>query len=299
MPRWSGIVVTALAVTLAACSPDAPPSGTTLPGGAALGAPTSIPSTTTTMPGSEDFCLSGDLEFVDSGLAAALGDDVGDATQIEQIRLDQAPSCERITIEFTNGNGAPATSIGPTGISVVDFAGIVRITLSPEITTTAIADTLLEGSLVHSATVVREDDGSLSINIRGTEGTPIMARAFTATSPAALVVDVASSNELPVPPGVTASPSVVVTSPVRGPNLYPLAVDGYAAPGLHSVRVLLGTEDSTDVDLLIALDGNNDAWQAFSVSIVDGPSGTGTLFVGTVDTNNQPLEGASVSLDLP
>ncbi|MEN8239953.1 MAG: hypothetical protein ABFR53_12235, partial [Actinomycetota bacterium] len=80
---------------------------------------------------------------------------------------------------------------------------------------------------------------------------------------------------------------------------YPLTVEGYVAPGLHSIRVQLGTEDSTDIDLSVALDGDNDAWQAFRSSIVDGPSGTGTLFVGTADGNNQPVDGATVSLDFP
>jgi hypothetical protein len=243
--------------------------------------------------------MAGDLPFVENGLAAAIGNDVGDAAQIEQIRLDQATTCERLTIEFTNDSGAPATSIGPTGVTVLDFAGLVRVAVPPEITTTAIADTLFEGALVQGATVVRADDESLTIDIRGADGTPILARAFATTSPASLIIDIATSQELPEPPGVTASAPAVVVSPVPGPSLYPLAVEGYAAPGLRFLRIQLGTEDSTDVDLSIAINGGNDAWQAFRTSIVDGPSGSSTLFVGTADANGQPLDGASVSLDLP
>jgi len=298
MVRWTGILIFALA--LAACTPepstiseanpiDAVPQETT----------TSVASSTSVDAGPEDFCLAGDLPFIESGLAAAVGDDIGDAAQIEQVRLEQAPTCERLTIEFTNGSGAPATSIGPTGITVLDFVGLVRVALPHQITTTAIADTLLEGALIHGATVVRADDGSLSIDLRGTEGTPILARAFATTSPAALVIDVATSQELPEPAGVSASTPAVVVSPVPGPNLYPLTVEGYAAPGLHSVRIQLTTEDSTDVDLSVALTGANDAWQAFRSSVVDGPSGPATLFVGTADANNQPVDGVSISLDLP
>jgi hypothetical protein len=298
MIRWTGSI--ALTLVLAACSPvSTTPLDTIVPDSVPPESTTSLVPSTTTDPGPEDFCLVGDLAFVESGLAAAIGNDVGDAAQIEQIRLDQAPTCERFTIEFTNDSGAPATSIGPTGVTVLDFAGLVRVALPPEITTTAIADTLLEGALVHGATVVRADDESLSIDIRGTDGMPLLARAFATTSPASLVIDIATSQELPEPAGVTASAIAVVVSPVPGPSLYPLTVAGYAAPGLHAIRIQLGTEDSTDVDLSIALRGDNDAWQAFRTSIVDGPSGTSTLFVGTVDGNDQPLEGASVLLDLP
>lgn len=298
MVKWTGSILIALA--LAACTPESSvPSETISAGGVPEDTTTSAVPSTTLDPGPEDFCLAGDLPFVESGLAAAVGDDVGDAAQIEQIRLEKAPTCERLTIEFTNGNGAPATSIGPTGITVLDFVGLVRIAIPPEIATTAVADTLLEGAFVHGATVIRADDGSLIIDVRGTDGTPILARALATTSPASLVIDVATSQQLPVPAGVTASAPAVIVSPVPGPNLYPLTVEGYAAPGLHSIRVQLSTEDSTDIDLSIALSGNNDAWQAFRSSIVDGPSGPATLFVGLADGNDQPLDGAYVSLDLP
>lgn len=298
MARWTGIIIVALA--LSACSPDSStPPQTDPTDSVPQVSSTSAGSTASTAPAPEDFCLAGDLPFVESGLAAAVGDDVGDAAQIEQIRLDMAPNCARLTIEFTNGNGAPATSIGPTGITVLDFVGLVRVALPPEIITTAIADTLLEGVFVQGVNVVRAEDGSLIVDIRGTDGTPIVARAFATRSPASLVIDVAASQDLPEPAGVTASRTAVLVTPVPGPNLYPLTVEGYAAPGLHSVRVQLSTEDSTNVDLSVALDGDNDAWQAFRSSIVDGPSGPATLFVGTADSNNQPLEGASVSIDLP
>ncbi len=298
MVRWTGFVVAAVAI--AACSPVTTPPDTRVPDTDVrqTTSTTDVHPTTTTA-GIEDFCLAGDLPFVDSGLAAAVGEDVGDAAQIEEIRLDRAATCERVTIAFTNGSGAPATSIGPTGISVLDFAGVVRIVVAPEITATAIADTLLEGGLVFAATVFRDKTGSLAIDIRGTDDTPLLARAFTTLSPAALVIDIATSGDLSAPAGISASAPAVVVTPVPGPNLYPLVVEGYAAPGLRSIRVQLGTEDSTDVDLSVALDGNIDAWQAFRVSLVDGPSGAATLFVGTADGNDQPLDGTAVPLDLP
>jgi hypothetical protein len=298
MAKWTGILI--LALVVAACTSNAstplePDSTESVPDGA----PTAVVSSTTISVGPEDFCLVGDVPFVESGLVAAVGDDVGDATQIEQIRLEPAPTCERLIIEFANGSGAPAASIGPTGVTVLDFVGLVRVAVPPEITTTAITDTLLEGTLIRGVTVVRSEDGSLTIDVQGTEGTPLLARAFVTTSPATLVIDVATSLELPEPAGVTASASAVVVSPVPGPNLYPLTVEGYAAPGLHVVTIQLGTEDAGNVDLSVALNGDNDAWQAFRTSIADGPSGPATLFVGAADADGHPLDGASIFLDLP
>jgi hypothetical protein len=300
MAGRTGIFIIALGLAVAACTPDT----STSPEPSRVDSiseetSTSVTPSTTLDVGPEDFCLAGDAPFVESGLAAAVGDDVGDATQIEVIRLKQAPTCERLTIEFTNGSGAPAASIGPTGVTVLDFAGLVRVAAPPAITTTAIADTLLEGALVHGATIVRTDDGSLIIDIQGTEGVPLLARASVTTSPAMLVIDIATSQQLPEPAGVSRSTPAVVVSPVPGPNLYPLTVEGYAAPGLHVVTIQLGTEDATDFDLSVALNGDNDAWQAFRTSIADGPSGPAELFVGTVDADSHPLDGTSVFLDLP
>ena len=271
MVRWTGLIV--LTFSLAACSlTTTTTSADTSSGTAAPTTSTSIAPSTTTSPinDSAAICLTGDLAFVDNGLVAAVGEDVGDATQIEQIRMASDASCERVTIEFTNEGGAPAASIGPTGISVLDFAGVVRIVVPPEIATTAVADTLLEGDLVDTATVIRDDSGGLIIDIRGVEGTPILARGFATTSPASLVIDVTSNTERPEIAGVTASATAIVVSPVPGPNLYPITVDGYAAPGLGSISVQVGTEDSTDVAMTVTLEGRVDAWQAFRTSIEDG-----------------------------
>ncbi len=275
----------------AACSPVSPQASTT----------TSRPpsSTTTTDAGIDDICVTGDLAFGTDGLIAAVGEDVGDASKIDRIRWDGAGTCERITIAFTNENGAPATTIGPTGVSVLSFAGIVRIVVPPEITTTAVADTLFEGSLAQTAYVVRDSSGGFTIDIQGAEGIPIQARAFATTSPATLVVDIARGPGPSVPAGVTASTTAVVITPVPGPNLYPVTTEGYAAPGLRSIHLLLDGGDGVEQDRSIALDGSPDAWQAFRTVTPDGPSGQVKLFVGTVDANARPLEGATISIDLP
>ncbi len=294
MLRMTGPIVIMFA--LVACSPSSstpttippPPSSTTEPA-------------TTTSQGEVDLdvCVQGDLAFSSEGLIAAVGEDVGDATQIARIRWDGAGTCERITIAFSNDNGAPATTLGPTAVSVLEFAGVVRVTLPDKTLATAVADTLFEGNLIERAYVVRNLSDGLTIDLRSSEGVSIEARAFTTTSPSTLVIDVIRGRDGSQSVGAAQSQAAVVVTPVPGPNLYPLTVEGYATPGSRSVHLTLGVQDNDALDLAVALDGYTDAWQGFRVDLPDGPSGHATLFVGTVDANGRPLDGASVSLDMP
>lgn len=295
MLRLTGPV--AIVFVLAACSPSSSITSTTPP--TPTSTTTTTISTTTTTEADIDLCVQGDLPFTNAGLIAALGEDDGDATQIARIRWDGAGSCERITIAFSNENGAPATTLGPTAVSILEFSGVVRITLPDETTATAVADTLFEGALIDRAFVVRDLADGLTIDIRSAAGVAVAARAFTTTSPSTLVVDVIRNPDIDHSGGAASSDVAVIVTPVPGPNLYPLTVEGYATPGLRSIHLLLGIEDGDSLDLAVALEGYPDAWQAFQMDLPDGPSGHTTLFVGTVDSNGRQLDGASVSLDMP
>jgi len=283
-------MILSFSLVLAACTPTT--SATT------TSQPVSEP-TTSLVTAPEDICAIGDLAFTEDGLAAALGEDVGDAAQIETIRWDGAGTCERITIEFTTQDGAPATTIGPTGVSVISSSGIVRVVLPAEVATTAIADSLIGGNIIGRIYVVRLTNEMLAIDIHGVDAVPITARAVATASPASLVIDVSTNSSLNPPIGVTPSAPTVVLSPVPGPNLYPITVEGYASPSLRSLRIQLSGDDEGQQDRSIALEGDIDAWQAFRNVIPDGPSGNATLFVGTIDANDRPDVGAIVSLDLP
>lgn len=256
-------------------------------------------STTSLATVQEDVCAIGDLAFTEDGLAGALGEDVGDAAQVETIRWDGAATCERITIDFTTQDGAPATTLGPTGVSVVSFSGIVRVTLPSEIISTAIADSLIAGNLIERVYVVRLADGLLVIDLQGVDAVPIKARAVATVSPASLVIDVTTDSSLVPPIGVTSSAPAVVLSPVPGPNLYPITVEGYASPSLLAVSIQLSGDAGDPHVRSVPLAGDVDAWQAFRDVIPDGPSGIATLFVGTIDANDNADIGAIVSLDLP
>ena len=278
-----------LALIAAACSPTAQsqPPTTTQPA-----------ATTTTRPASSEICLSGDLPFNNEGLVAALGEDAGDATTLTQVRWDPSSNCERVTIVFGTASGAPASTLGPSGVSVIPFAGIVRVSLPPEVDASAIADTLIEGSLVESVYVVRDTEGIMFVDIQGVDEVPLTARAFTTTSPATLIIDIVRSDGPAVPVGVTSTQSVTIVSPTPGPSPYPIVVDGYVEPGLLAVHIRLTVDDAAVVDRSVTVGGWTDTWQSLSTVIDDGPTGTAVLFVGTLDTNDQPLEGARVSITL-
>jgi hypothetical protein len=259
---------------------------------------TLAPDTTTTRAPSNEICLSGDLPFVGDGLIAALGDDEGDATSVSQIRWDASGTCERLTVVFGTASGAPATTLGPSAVSVIPFAGIVRAGLPGEVEVSAVADTLLEGSLVRSVFVVRDQDGFIFIDIHGADEIPIEARAFTTTSPATLVIDITRADTQAIPVGITTTGSAVVVTPTPGSAQYPVVVDGYVEPGLLAVRVQLIESDNVVVDRSVSVNGYSDTWQSFTSTIEEGPSGTVVLFVGTLDSNEKPLNGTFVSITM-
>lgn len=284
MYRLSAIA--GFALVMSACSPGSQEATITT---------TTSVVTTTTRATSSEICIAGDLPFADAGLIAALGEDTGDAASLADIRWDPSATCERITVSFGSVSGAPATTLGPTGVSVIPYAGVVRIVLPPEVEVSAIADSLLEGDLVRAVYVFRSD-AHLGIDVHALDDVPIVARAFTTASPASLVIDVARASTDAVPVGVTASHTVVVVEPTPGPGSYPIEVDGYVAPGATSAHVQLIADGATLTDQTLALEGDADAWQSLEAAIDDGPIGSVVVFVGSVDDEGRPDSGAMVSV---
>ena len=255
----------AIALLAAACSGTASDSSSTT-------APTSSTSTTTTIP-SDEICKIGDLRFGDEGLVAALGEDVGDANTISSIRWEGSSTCERLTVAFASSSGAPASSLGPTGVSVLAFAGVVRVQLPPELDSTAVADMLAEGDLVHRVFVVRSMDGSLSIDIHANRAEGGLWHEHSRPDPPQRW---SSTSQLPTsssaPSGAATSPIAIVMTPSPGPALYPLSIEGYAAPGADRLEVEFDGADDSTMNRTISLVGFNDAWQGFTSVITDGPS---------------------------
>lgn len=260
---------------------------------------TTIPAATTTIGTSDDACRSGNLPFADSGLAAAIGEDKGDATTITQIRWDGTSSCERLTVVLASDSGAPAGNLGATAVFVDASTGIVRIQLPDEVTTTATADMLTEGDVIDRVFVARSEDGAMTIDLHSPPGQSVAARAFVTEGPATLVVDVIAGPQDSAPTGATVSDSAVVVAPLAGPTVYPFTIEGYAAPGLSSIVVQVRDGSQVISDRTISLVAFSDTWQQISIVVEDGPPGVVDLFVGSADGDGDPAAGASIRLDLP
>lgn len=286
------ILLMSIALALGACSPranDAPTTTTTI----------GESSTSTTLAGEGEPCSSGDLPFVNDGLVGAIGAARGDATTITQIRWEPGAECERIVVSFATESGAPATSLGPSGVTNFGFAGLVRVTLPEGVIDTSVADMVTDGALLGATYVVRDESDALTIDLHGSDGVPLAARAFVTGSPASLVIDLIRQPDASSPSGAAVSNTAVVVTPSSGPGLYPFIVSAYVQPGLRTVTLQLASGDATALDRTISLDGFTDAWQSFETRVDDGPGGQSVLFVGQVDSNGRPIDGASISLDLP
>ncbi len=290
--RRSIHTVAALALAAASCSSAA--SGTS-----STTALVAVPTTTTTTIPSDEICKIGDLRFGTEGLVAALGEDVGDATTISTIRWEDSATCERVVVAFASDSGAPASSLGPTGVSVLAYAGIVRVVLPEGLDTTAVADMLSDGDLAHRIFVVRNDEGRIFIDIHAGAGHTIGARASTTSSPSTLIIDIIDVESDSTPAGATVSPTSIVVTPTPGPTIYPFSVEGYAAPSLEEIRVEVLTSGDLVGNRSLPLAGWTDAWQGYHTIIPDGPSGMADIYVGTVGPEGEQDIGATVTVDLP
>ena len=271
------------------------------------GASPEVPATTTTMsavtttsaPTTDEICRIGDLRFTDAGLVGAVGEEVGDATTLTEVRWDDSATCERITLVFASDSGAPAGRLGQAAATIFPSTGMVHVALPLDISTTAIADTLPEGDYAERIYAVRNNDGFLSIDVHAPEGQAIAARVFTTESPATLVIDLIPTETVLAPVGAEASPTVVLVTPPSGPTIYPYTIEGYAAPGAQGLTIQLTQDTTTVVDRTLSLPGWTDAWQTISTPITDGPSGTVNLFVGNLTEEGLRGVGVEVTLDLP
>lgn len=259
---------------------------------------TNAPSTTTTTEaGDRPVCLAGELPFVEEGTVAALDSPGRDARAIAGVRWNPLEGCERVEIEFLSATGAPATRIGPVGISMLSEAGIVRVTLSDAIVESAVADSTLNGPLVDKWFVVEDSEEGLTVDLH--LGQRAAARAFMTSSPARLVIDLrGTGDDRPLATPLSGE-GVVLLSPQGGVGLYPLQVSGYAAPEVDAVRLRLTDTADITIDRAVSTLSSTHVWRAFSAALNDGPSGSVLLLVGTVSEVGDPVFGIEVPLDLP
>lgn len=288
------VATVAFALLVAACDTSESSPTTTRP------APTTTVGTTVA-PSTDDICAAGDSPYGTSGLIAAVGHEAADAAVLAALRWGEHGSCERLIVEFNNDAGTPASRLGPTGVSLLAEAGIIRVTLPPEVGATAVDDSLIDGAQIHRVYVTRAPEGELAVDVHLAPEAAAQVRALDTTSPARLVVDVRPAEvDLAVASATTAA-DVVLLSPASGPGLYPVRVAGYVRPGIPSVRIQMYDEAAAlafDRAVTTADIGNGWAW--FDVNLADGPSGVIEFYVGELDDLDQPVpEGVTVELDLP
>lgn len=288
------ISTVALVVLVAACDTSEPSPATTA-------ATTTTAAVTTPTNGSPAVCAAGDSTFSTAGLVAAVGNEVADAAALAALRWTDHGPCERLIVEFHNDAGAPASRLGLTGVSLLAENGVIRLTLPPEVATTAINDSLIDGPLIHRIYVTRSAEGQLAADIHLKPEAAAQVRALDATSPARLVVDVRPADTDLIVAPATVGTDIVLLSPASGPGLYPVRVAGYTRPGTGAVRVQMYDESRAvvlDRSVTTADAGNGWAW--FDVALPDGPSGLIELYVGELDDLDQTVpEGVTVELDLP
>ncbi|MGB9358167.1 MAG: hypothetical protein WCC01_06390 [Acidimicrobiia bacterium] len=282
------LVLAVLTLAVSGCTP--PNSGTTTT--------TIEPATTTTTTASDTpACLAGDLPFVEEGTIAALDSQGQDARAVAGVRWYPLEGCERIEIEFLSDAGAPATRIGPVGVSMLSDPGIVRVSLSEAVANSAVADTTLNGTLVDKWFVVEGAEDGLIVDLHLNDRAA--ARAFTTTSPARLVIDLrATGDDLQIATPMSGG-GIVLLSPQAGVGLYPLQVVGYSAPGVDAVRIQLADAVGIGVDRSISTRSSAHVWHAFNIALSDGPSGAVDLRVGTVGEEGEPIFAIEIPLDLP
>ena len=185
--------------------------------------PTTAPvvTTTTTPPsttGQTSPCLSGDHPFSSSGIISAFGGAGGDAAQISGLKAEQYPGCERIVLELLTADGAPAGSLGLVGVEYDAELGIVRINLPRSIARTSVADLRFDGELAERAYVVQTAEGNLGLDLHVVAGSSVALRAFEATAPTRIVIDLKVDPEIPAVVGAVSDDHVVVTSPGQSPR---------------------------------------------------------------------------------
>lgn len=197
-------------------APEPPASSTT----------STLPPTTT--PPTDAPCAVGETVYTASQILATFGATVGDAERLSTIRWAAYEDCERLVLDFLTSDGAPASIMGETAVSLLRDFNVIRIALSPEVETTQIDDILVDTAMIRRAYVVRLANGALVVDIHLSG--PVEARAFGLPEPARSVLDLRPVNSAETLAYPSVSDNLVVfVSPSRSGQR--LTVSGYSWGG--------------------------------------------------------------------
>lgn len=269
----------ALLILLAGCVPDGADQTTDVP------ASTTKTSqvTTTTVPGPPPTtvaaappCLSGDEPFT-SRTTGVVGRPDGDAAAIAGLRWEDFDGCQRVVVSLATADQAPATRSGQVEVSVRSDLGVVRIDFGAEVEHTAVADALMDTSLVAGAFVVRDIEGGLFLDLHTETGVEV--RAMTPSAPARVVVDLRPVGSEGSGSAAT-GPLAVLMTPNQPATSYPIDVSGYARTPEGAVVIRLTVDGEQVATLGTPATDWLETWGVFAATIQDGPPGEGELMVG-------------------
>jgi hypothetical protein len=296
MRRVAYLIV--LAVLVTACSgtttvatdPTQPPPAPTTT------APTPTSAPTTSEPPTSP-CLEGATPFANGGIISAFGGASGDAAQISGIRAATYPGCERVVVDLLTVDGAPAGSVGLTGVEYNESVGVVRINLPKDVAMTAVTDLLLDGDLISRAFVVRTVGGNLAIDVHVVAEVGVALRAFEVDAPSRIVVDLRSDTEAQPARGAAIGDGIVVVEPAPGAVSDPLQISGYART--FEANVVARLHEDRDEDAIAEATTTatdwSEAWGEYTIVFETPPLRALELFVGA----DSPIDGSPVGVWIP
>ena len=263
------------------------------------------PATTTSAPAASNTtaepglppCLAGDQAFATDGALASglLDDQESDAELVAGLRWTAYQGCERVVVELATAGGAPATEPGGVRAELLRDQGIIRLRLDDLVTSTAIADRVVERELVDRVYVVRSLDGDLYVDIH--LGSPVLARASINRSPAEVIVDLRSGGpELEARPVV--ADSAVVVAPTGHEAEYPLIVEGYARTFEAAVVLRIRVANQLDIEEVTSAADYLVTWGEYRFEVPGGPTGNVEVFVGEDSPEDGHERGAHFNLEM-
>ena len=221
-------------------------------------------------------CLTPEPDFGSEGEISNYDPTGSDSALLATIDWHSWEECERFLFSLASTEGAP-TLVPPSAV-LVSFSeeGVMRLSLGPEVGTSAISFQLVNTRLVDRVYVVKASGGGLLVDLHLAE--PASARMIPSSGPATLTVDLRPEG-LPFSNQPTITSKAVLFLPEGEEFYYPFTVSGYLSPGTEeSVATLSGVGGiSTEAEFPLA--GADDLWSTFVAVFLEGPTGWATLRV--------------------
>ena len=276
------------AIILAACTGVAPETALP-PDDSTLATTTPLPTTSIALDPVAG-CEGTPEQFLTDGPLGIVGSPDADAQQIALISLTPIGDCEVLEVALSTEGGAPATSLPLAEVELIAGAGILRIKFDPSVTSTAITDSILEGSLIERTYVVRSLDGSIFVDAH--LAASVAARTFAQRNPTRVAVELRPFDAEPSGFPLIGE-TIVVTGPATKSVEYPIVVTGYARTFEANVIGRLFSSAGAETEAVTTAADYLTTWGEFRLELTEGPGGDVTIFVG----EDSPVDGTPIGVE--